>query len=367
MDEMAHNILELNCFGSIPRSDILQLPLLLSGGSEEEGSCSRTDSQEYSNCQEFNAVPSSVPPNKTSELNSGGSGEEGSCSPTDSEEFTDCQEFNTVPSSVPPRVGQTSELHSGGSGEEGSCSSTNSQEYTDSQGFNTIPSSVPPRIRQMFELDLHYFDSVPRSNPPHVTQLTGSNINNLQLSTFSPPLNQLASCNEDSPSWKQPAGSSKEVEASEHSDSNSDNELLNRVSMFMLVEASRETDGGFAAFPSDLLENSNGSNTTTEGVSMFPTHLNFFVHRSSTLPPNAADPVKQHSGVLPNVLETLQRETFQLRGVNSTTPDRISVVIGGTTIDSDSSTVVISRANRKEPKGIAKPKAKDARGKSKPN
>jgi hypothetical protein len=82
---MAHNILELNRFGSDPRSDTLQLPLLLSGGSEEEGSCSLTDSQEYSNCQEFNTIPSSVPPRvgQTLELNTGGSGEEGSCSLTD--------------------------------------------------------------------------------------------------------------------------------------------------------------------------------------------------------------------------------------------------------------------------------------------
>jgi hypothetical protein len=93
------------------------------------------------------------------------------------------------------------------------------------------------------------------------------------MPTFSPPLNQLASCNEDSPSRKQSAGSSEEGEASEHSDSNSDNELLNRVSR--LVETSRETDAGFAACPLELLENSNGSNTTMEGVSTFPTHLNF--------------------------------------------------------------------------------------------
>jgi len=53
--------------------------------------------------------------------------------------------------------------------------------------------------------------------------------------------------------------------------------------------------------------------------------------------------------------------------VSPTTPDRISVVIGGTTIDSDSSTVALSKANRKEARGIAKPKEKEARGNSKPN
>jgi len=77
--------------------------------------------------------------------------------------------------------------------------------------------------------------------------------------------------------------------------------------------------------------------------------------------------VKQRTGVLPNVLETLEQETFQLCGVSPTTPDRISVVIGGTTIDSDSSTVALSKANRKEARGIAKPKEKEARGNSKPN